>query len=501
MKLFLRDQLGFMALFLLQLFLFLFIFWLDGYWHLSIVCYTAFLALFFCGAFFVIRYLRHRELYRRLSRPAQSLEELMQPLGDAPLLAAVLAITAEGAYVPLLLFPVCTLVIVGTYFLFTQVSVYAIRLLKRNRALFWRRTHLITLSDLAYRMKDNARMFFLVSIVSTVAFCAIGTLACYAISIKTSAEQMVPFAFSYSSLKGNPWEAAHLSEIENGLRQRGFAFTRYTATLRMQEIEGGEASASFVKLSDYLQAANAAPSVLPTRLGPVETIRLSNAIGGDEPNQLTLSDGSQLMVIGKERNIYQVGAFGSATYLVSDEAYHRLAADRERVFVGYETDNWPETLELEKQMETLIRPSEEYQIDFDSRAGTYYPMKQMANMMLFVGVLFFVAASSFLYFRLFTDLPNDQRQYSAITKLGLTEKELSRIVSTQIALLFFIPILVAVIHSAVAFVSLQNMLQLLGVTSIFQPAAMVLASFLVVQIIYFWLIRSRYLQHLKQAIR
>ena len=35
---------------------------------------------------------------------------------------------------------------------------------------------MVVLSDLAFRMKDNARSFFLVSVISTVAFAAIGTL-------------------------------------------------------------------------------------------------------------------------------------------------------------------------------------------------------------------------------------------------------------------------------------------------------------------------------------
>lgn len=95
-----------------------------------------------------------------------------------------LAATANASSVVILLVPVTMMTIVGTYFLFTQLSVFIIHMLKRNRAFFWRRTNIITLSDLAYRMKDNARMFFMVCIVSTVAFCAIGTLSSFGVFLR-----------------------------------------------------------------------------------------------------------------------------------------------------------------------------------------------------------------------------------------------------------------------------------------------------------------------------
>src|SRR5699024_2590562 len=42
---------------------------------------------------------------------------------------------------------------------------------------------------------------------------------------------------------------------------------------------------------------------------------------------------------------------------------------------------------------------------------------------LFIGIVFFVSAGSFLYFRLFTDLDEDRAKFSVINKFGLTNKE------------------------------------------------------------------------------
>src|SRR5699024_7104595 len=87
-----------------------------------------------------------------------------------------IALTVKGIAVVAALIPVVLLVTVGTYLLFSQLSIFIIQRLKRNKQLFWRKTNMLLFSDLSYRMKDNARSFFIVAIISTVAFSAIGTL-------------------------------------------------------------------------------------------------------------------------------------------------------------------------------------------------------------------------------------------------------------------------------------------------------------------------------------
>lgn len=54
-----------------------------------------------------------------------------------------------------------------------------VKLLKWNKKFYRRGINLLWIADLAYRIRDNARLFFIVSIVSAVAFTATATLATY----------------------------------------------------------------------------------------------------------------------------------------------------------------------------------------------------------------------------------------------------------------------------------------------------------------------------------
>ena len=134
-------------------------------------------------------------------------------------------------------------------------------------------------------------------------------------------------------------------------------------------------------------------------------------------------------------------------------------------------------------------------------SGTLYEIQMgMYKMMLFValliGAVFFIAAGSFLYFRLYADLDYDCRQYLTIAKVGLTDRELNKIVTQQLALLFFVPIVVAFVHSGFAFMALQSFYKL----SIAKDMIIVLAGFFLAQFIYFFLIRYRYLRNLKRSL-
>lgn len=79
-----------------------------------------------------------------------------------------------------------------------------------------------------------------------------------------------------------------------------------------------------------------------------------------------------------------------------------------------------------------------------------------------------------------------------IVKVDLCKKELKQIVTRQLTLMFFLPILVAVIHSGVAFLALQKLLDF----SIFNISMLVFVGFIGIQILYFFIVRRGYLRQL-----
>ena len=476
---------------------------------------VAFTLLFAAISVFTVLFLRNRSILELMqgsqrTKPDPKVSITLSILAAVLLgISYTLALTAEGVYVAVLLMPVSIMTVIGTYLMFTQLSVFVIGALKRNRIYYWRKTNLLTLSDMAYRLKDNARMFFLVSIVSTVAFCAIGTLASLAASIQETVMRMNPYAFEYHSKRENPDETRHLRMIENRLEQANLPFERHAVMIRVLPQRAKGEQIGIVKLSAYNAYAEAANGET-VELNENEAFVFQYWFGDTfEPERLTAGESS--LTVKMDASVFPLmsGLGFERLAVVPDVVYDKVNEQvpgvREEIRYGYDVPDWKQTLGISLSLEEEIGMiAEDESFYFTSRAPVYHSLKQMANTALFiglfVGLLFFVAAASFLYFRLYTDLESDKRQYRAISKIGMSEGELTRIVSTQIALLFFVPIFVAIVHSVVAFVSLQSFLDLMFVGSVVKPTAIVLTSFVIVQTIYFWIIRNRYLFHLKRSL-
>lgn len=101
-------------------------------------------------------------------------------------------------------------------------------------------------------MRDNARMFFIVTIISTVAFSAIGTLVGFTSMTKTIMER--PIAFHYHSKQGNSNELQHIKMIDEGLKKHSITVSKTNISTKKTE-EQSLKSATFIKESDYKEYA------------------------------------------------------------------------------------------------------------------------------------------------------------------------------------------------------------------------------------------------------
>ncbi|MNV64395.1 ABC transporter permease protein YxdM [compost metagenome] len=87
--------------------------------------------------------------------------------------------------------------------------------------------------------------------------------------------------------------------------------------------------------------------------------------------------------------------------------------------------------------------------------------------------------------------------YNALSKIGLSVKEMSASATRQISVLFYIPIIVATIQTLVV---IRPVLKQISITNVTVPVLITSGAFLAVQTIYFIIARSRYIQSLKKMM-
>ncbi|GIP06238.1 ABC transporter permease [Paenibacillus lautus] len=401
-------------------------------------------------------------------------------------------------------------VIIGTYFLFTQFSVFFMRYLQKKERFFFRRTNLLTISELLYRIKDNAVMFFLVSVISASAFTGIGTTL--AIGDPGLSAMENPYAYTYTmndenADKGN----RHLDMIREELKKGGFQYKEAEVTPIFSDN-----GINLIKLSEYNSLIQSMGYPSET-LGDLEGIltpgtvteKNSYRIDGPGNDQFEVINGktSEIVKVLKAETFIAVPATYGDTLVVSDRLYKDVLQAQEDQEFGYAAfhtfyvQDWKNTGDVSRSIQERLKEPEDYSYYLKSLYLDWKSAQQQNGILLMVsglvGIVFFTFAASFVYFRLYADLARDEQQYRMIAKVGLSKKELGTIITKQLVIMFFLPMLIALIHSGVAFVALQQLVDF----SIVGHSLKIFIFFLSIQIMYFFITRWRYLERLNKIIQ
>lgn len=89
MRLFIKEHQNLIFLQLFQFFVMGSLIWLGGFRNLSLILYTIFLGLFFLFVYLVYKFVKQKQLYERLSKGIESVDESQQNLGYDPLSESV----------------------------------------------------------------------------------------------------------------------------------------------------------------------------------------------------------------------------------------------------------------------------------------------------------------------------------------------------------------------------------------------------------------------------
>ncbi|PAE24910.1 MULTISPECIES: ABC transporter permease [Bacillaceae] len=467
-----------------------------------LITFFSFIILFFFISLFVTYVLRSKKLIELIKGNKMSKGEPKANL-FLTMLAVLLigagyaaALLSKGVMVVAVMVPVIIVVCIGTYLLFTQLSVFIIRRLKKNERVFWFKTNMLLFSDLAFRMKDNARTFFMVAMVSTVAFSAIGTLFGFQTVLTSSIKNQNATTFSYKTSEDQ--EEKNVASINRILKEENIE-TESAHTV-LQSFEVGGSSTQIASQSDFNRFASLiGEDPVTLKEGQVLVVEYQGTNLGQSKDLMNETIKLTTGTVLKPKEAIHSKALPAidSYFIVSDEDFKKLPepAWEESYYAWQATDGEERVMaaseKLYKELPRYEITSVEYEI-YEIMKG-YGPILFVG---LFIGIVFFVSAGSFLYFRLYMDLDEDKQKFRSISKMGLTGRELKKVLNRQTMILFFAPILVALIHGAVALTALSNLFYF----NLFKESVAVLSVFLAIQVVYFFIVRFFYTKQIQAVI-
>lgn len=443
---------------------------------------------------------------------------------------AIAVFTNNAGMAFALYFPAVILVIIGTYALFTAVSIVALKALRKNKRYYYQPRHFIGVSGMLYRMRRNAVGLANICILSTMVLVMVsGTLALYLNSQQTLEKQFpaeLSVAVRYQAdqtpaFDGDAFSARLLAELREKDCPAEILYSYRRFTLSMDEIPGGyfrrHEYQSQTKDINFLTAADAEAitgqqltDFAPVTLRFPLTAAAEQGNGGaDEYSEITVEAAKLTETVPAVG-----GAFGNINVpvwlAVKDDAAlqavwdTQAAAQRVRIpgsspnamvfqtFCRLNTD--PETqLTVERELDfgqgySAAEVGSWERVNADSKESftrDYYALNGGFFFLgLFLGFLFIMAAVLIIYYKQVSEGYEDRERYRIMRDVGLERKMVKESISSQILVVFFAPLLVAAIHVAFDFQLMLHLLTMFGLHEAGVTLLCTAGTFLVFAVIY-----------------
>lgn len=452
---------------------------------------------------------------------------LLSVVGVAALGAgyAIAMVTADPISAMTLYFLAVLLVIIGTYCLFTAVSIALLKLLRKNKNFYYKTSHFIGVSGMLYRMKRNAVGLANICILSTMVMVMLsGTLSLY-LGTGEIIDAQYPGDFQLEGRYAEPGEGdepfngpALAALAEDYVRGQGFeprntrtaTYLNFTVTAvpgGFQFGVNGERDSRrtiyFLTAADYQAlTGNPAPAlgpgeaalcgVLPEGVGDVVSLQAMEKL--DDGRAREMGEPMVLDVVEKLPSIdyfrTTFDAYETTCLILPDrEALSRIYRLQIAAYgEDYGSDyRFLAMLDLDAgNEEQLALVDGWYDLSMDEHffdgTGTWSSLfvtaraemevdgYGMAGGFLFLGILlgiiFLMATALIIYYKQVSEGYEDQGRFEIMRKVGLSQREVRASIRSQVLMVFFLPILVAAVHILFDFNLVVQLLSLFSVRSV-----------------------------------
>ncbi|MFJ8260398.1 FtsX-like permease family protein [Rummeliibacillus sp. NPDC094406] len=455
-----------------------------------------FIILFVVVSKFMSRFIKNEEIVQLLK--ADVTQE--KPIAPRPLNLVLSIIATAFLFISLIkemnwiksldtfgYFALFASLLLAIYFTVTQGVLLAIRILQRKSS-YLQKTNMLFVSNLKAKGRSHAHIIYLLTILLLGVFLCTSVLYSSYYNVKEKTESLYPYSFQYTSLPTNTSvaEEADIRFIEATLDKEG-KYAAYYSAFKTDE----ERRIGFMSVSNY----NALGLHKPITLKDNEYY-VAAGNEGIKPNTKTIHEYpfGKLKYVGlEEKNILSTG-LRNAYFIVPDKVYETIDYPVYKVF-AYEMENWTDKVDVVETILSRVHTDPDTHLTA-SKIDLYDTEKFVKSIMFFIGfmlsLIFLSAAMSILYFYLQTSLEGEKKKYAGIRKIGLSNKELSTVVSRELAILIFIPFTIAAIILFVAMFGMSNYIS----STFYLMTAIGVGIFSLLFVVSFFIIRRSYLNKL-----
>lgn len=408
-------------------------------------------------------------------------------------------------------FTAVLMVVIATYLLFVSGSVLICRILQKNKKYYYKASHFVSVSSMAYRMKRNGAGLASICILGTMVLVMISASSCLFIGTEDSLRMRYPrdinLEVDFRSLADMNDEnmdvlRTEMAQLLKDNSQMGeklldYRYVTVTGHRTGNEIETdvnkiensgenffeGLCGMYFVPLDDYNRLLGT-----DKKLAEGEVLLYAHRMEYDY-DTINIHNGGTFHVAENLDSFWKDNGMGMdilpAMYVVVDDLEKELAQLNE--LVAYDGSHmislqWNYSFNMQGKLEDHVHMCEQISAKMQEHLDNghfgiteHFVASLEANRdefyandggIFFLGIIlsivFLVATVLIIYYKQTAEGFEDEARFAIMQKVGMTKKDIKKSVNSQMLTVFFLPLVAAAMHLAFAFPVIEKLLLLFG---------------------------------------
>lgn len=406
-----------------------------------------------------------------------------------------LALTVQNPIYSLNIFFIAVVfVILATYFLFTAGSITLMKILRKNKKFYYNKKYFISVSSMIYRMRQNAVGLANICILSTAVLLVLSTTISLYVGIEDIMRTRFPYDVQTNYIdEGQDNEEAERVIVSHGeknnvhIRNVSKYYSFPTLGFRKENtFEGRELfdtnhieylyEINIVTLLDYNKNMNQSETLASGEIliwtnvkdFNYETLKLYN----EEFKIKKLVDNMDF--------VSSLGFYNTVKIVIPDfetmkELSTIISQKEDGTFPIYYEYNFDLEGPMDNKVEfcSTLRSTLNQSVDRVAVVENIYTSRQdflsiygsLLFIGLFLGTFFMIATVLIIYYKQISEGYDDHERFKIMQKVGMSKKEVKEAIISQVMIVFFLPLITAVIHIMVAFPVVRKILALLNLTN------------------------------------
>ena len=396
-----------------------------------------------------------------------------------------IALTTEAPLEALLKFFIAVIcVIIGTYALFIAGSIVVLKMLRKNKAYYYNPKHFTSVSGMIYRMKQNGAGLANICVLSTMVLVMVSTT----VSLYAGMEDILDSRFPRDvSIVCNEADTNNEEILQRLIKEQcekaGVKITdrvRYRYGSMNAVLKGN----NLEKVEQYYPDNHFYYVEMITQ-EEYNRIEKQNVSLKEQEILTYTTNGKcgkkQINIAGQNYQVKKELSEMTSQPKNTAEMYKTLyivfanAEQIERIESFSYADKFNLKGDDGKQKEALEQMQNEFYEKFPdgtmesrmlSRSSFYELYGGLFFIGIYLGSMFIMATVLIIYYKQISEGYDDRERYQIMQKVGMSKKEVKRSIRSQVLSVFFLPLVVAVIHVAVAFKVMTKILGVLNLTNV-----------------------------------